>query len=90
MQAGDVSGRVEDIGFMQTKVQSFDGVPVLVPNQAFTSQVCHLNYQHLETRIIVTMMLDLFSNFGLLANYILWMHAYDDTLSMYLNFMGNM
>ena len=45
VQAGDVSGRVEDIGFMQTKVQGFDGVPVLVPNQAFTSQVCHLNYK---------------------------------------------
>lgn len=39
IQAGDVSGHVQDIGFMQTKVQGFDGVPVLVPNQAFTSQV---------------------------------------------------
>jgi small-conductance mechanosensitive channel len=61
VQAGDVSGRVEDIGFMQTKVQSFDGVPVLVPNQAFTSQVCH--YQHLETRIEVGFVLK-FWTFG--------------------------
>jgi len=51
VQAGDVSGHVQDIGFMQTHVQGFDGVPVLVPNQAFTSQVsccievfaCNLN-----------------------------------------------
>ena len=68
MQAGDVSGRVEDIGFMQTKVQSFDGVPVLVPNQAFTSQVYHLNDQILETRNIIILKLDMFSKFGLLIN----------------------
>jgi small-conductance mechanosensitive channel len=43
VQAGSVSGRVQDIGFMQTKVQGFDGVPVLVPNQAFTSQVSPFN-----------------------------------------------
>jgi small-conductance mechanosensitive channel len=43
LQAGNVSGRVQDIGFMQTKVQGFDGVPVIVPNQAFTSQVSTFN-----------------------------------------------
>lgn len=73
MQAGDVSGRVDDIGFMQTKVQGFDGVPVLVPNQAFTSQVCHLHYQHLKFDIIIVK-LDMFSKFDLVVNSILWVH----------------
>ena len=45
LQAGSVSGRVQDIGFMQTKVQGFDGVPVLVPNQAFTSQVSTFKFK---------------------------------------------
>ena len=43
-QAGNVSGHVQDIGFMQTRVQGFDGVPVLVPNQAFTSQVLNSSF----------------------------------------------
>jgi hypothetical protein len=44
LQAGNVSGHVQDIGFMQTRVQGFDGVPVLVPNQAFTSQVLNCTF----------------------------------------------
>jgi small-conductance mechanosensitive channel len=40
-QAGNVSGQVQDIGYLQTKILGFDGVPLLVPNQAFTSQVSH-------------------------------------------------
>lgn len=43
VQAGKVSGHVQDIGFMQTKVTGFDGVPVYVPNHAFTSQVSTSN-----------------------------------------------
>ncbi|KAG0618812.1 hypothetical protein M758_4G093200 [Ceratodon purpureus] len=51
IKAGSVSGRVQDIGFMQTKVQGFDGVPVLVPNQAFTSQVI-TNFSRAKTKVL--------------------------------------
>lgn len=51
IKAGDISGRVQDIGFMQTKVQGFDGVPILVPNQSFTSQVI-TNFSRAKTRVL--------------------------------------
>nr|PNR42811.1 hypothetical protein PHYPA_017642 [Physcomitrium patens] len=51
IKAGSVAGRVQDIGFMQTKVQGFDGVPLLVPNKAFTSQVI-TNFSRANSRVL--------------------------------------
>jgi MscS family membrane protein len=51
IKAGDVLGRVQDIGFMQTKVTGFDGVPVYVPNNAFTSQVI-TNFSRAKTMVL--------------------------------------
>ncbi|CAK9860055.1 unnamed protein product [Sphagnum jensenii] len=39
IKAGSFAGLVQDIGFLQTKILGFDGVPILVPNQAFINQV---------------------------------------------------
>jgi hypothetical protein len=39
VQAGSFAGLVQDIGYLQTKILGFDGVPILVPNQAFINQV---------------------------------------------------
>lgn len=39
IEAGAVSGSVQDIGYLQTKVLSFDNVPLLVPNSTFVNQV---------------------------------------------------
>lgn len=51
IKAGEVSGLVKDIGFMQTKVTGFDGVPVYVPNNAFTSQVI-TNFSRAKTKVL--------------------------------------
>jgi small-conductance mechanosensitive channel len=39
IKAGSFAGQVQDIGYLQTKILGFDGVPILVPNQAFINQV---------------------------------------------------
>jgi small-conductance mechanosensitive channel len=39
IKAGSFAGLVQDIGYLQTKILGFDGVPILVPNQAFINQV---------------------------------------------------
>lgn len=51
IKAGKISGDVQDIGFMQTKVRGNDGVPVFVPNQTFTRQVI-TNFSRAKTKVL--------------------------------------
>ncbi|KAG0600767.1 hypothetical protein M758_11G059000 [Ceratodon purpureus] len=51
IKAGKISGAVQDIGFMQTKVRGNDGVPVFVPNQTFTRQVI-TNFSRAKTKVL--------------------------------------
>eukprot|EP00246_Nothoceros_aenigmaticus_P009414 TRINITY_DN2492_c0_g1_i2.p1 TRINITY_DN2492_c0_g1~~TRINITY_DN2492_c0_g1_i2.p1 ORF type:complete len:515 (-),score=48.03 TRINITY_DN2492_c0_g1_i2:617-2161(-) len=51
IKAGQFSGQVQDIGFLQTKILGFDKVPVLVPNQAFINQVI-VNYSRAQGKLL--------------------------------------
>ncbi|KAG0624155.1 hypothetical protein M758_3G228000 [Ceratodon purpureus] len=51
IKAGAVSGRGQDIGYLQTKILGFDGVPLLVPNQAFINQVI-TNFSRANSKLL--------------------------------------
>ncbi|CAM6101761.1 unnamed protein product [Calypogeia fissa] len=51
IKTGHISGYVQDIGFLQTKILSQERVPMVVPNQNFTNQIIS-NYSRATNRLM--------------------------------------